>query len=921
MPGLVAFRRRWSVGSDDLVLPAVFLFIVHLSWLVVTITLLVTGGLSTQERCATLLRRLLYCYAAILGASCLLEAAIGLVSLRGGILEVEPRRNIKYIVYVRLSVMAVEMVWLSYAVYWLVSNYQVCPIEGAKEAALGMVACNWIVVGSVFLTGWCVFDSAGRSWVKMKKYQRSMRESESRFQYKRSGNLARNWRQRKVLRAYQDSWDHRCRLLFCCIRNSDRTKNSFTDIARLLSDFFRDLDVVPSDVVAGLVLLRKYQKLERETNVREHKNDTYEYLSGVAVTPRTKFLPLGDIRHYRHFEAVVHFMHYALAAYGWPMLLMTSPLTTYCKLCSNLSCLCRTHENVEGDNCWSCNYAALKGMLAQGQVAIVYATYHVDIAQTPFFVAVDYTRSKIVVSIRGTLSMKDVITDLNAESETLPLNPPKEDWLGHKGMVEAAVYIRDKLESEQILAAAAIQAEKGRPGESFGLVLVGHSLGAGTASILAILLRQNYPDLQCFAYSPPGGLLSMPAVQYTKSFITSVVLGKDVVPRIGLPQMESLRADLINAIKRSKEPKWKTIACSVVCCDGGDEADPETMVAYHNEKMNARDAAVHPSDSTIALTLHQPLYPPGSIIHVVRHHPSKADRVVKRRDPVYQAVWANNTDFDEVLISPVMIQDHMPDKVLEALNKVITSLGPAKPQRTTNENNNSSLIGPEMMEHDRLLAGSSNSKPRNEKVCFETSFTNCDTLPPSGGSLASLLYAANPSDYPSSPLGGEWCGLAPLAAPESLSDLSTIGPSVRFDDDVTRVSGSTESSMSQPLTEGRFFARFFRRHGKPCDRTISCPVDVMPTLSNQDKPSSSSESSPLLSSLHLLNDNKFLPNSISPSASFHSTDSALASPVSLATGSLLEDIERSLGVCLSRPASVDLPPGTPVLYPISDNYT
>jgi len=27
-------------------------------------------------------------------------------------------------------------------------------------------------------------------------------------------------------------------------------------------------------------------------------------------------------------------------------------------------------------------------------------------------------------------------------------------------------------------------------------------------------------------------------------------------------------------------------------------------------------------------------------------------------------------DFDEVLISPVMIQDHMPDKVLEALEKV-----------------------------------------------------------------------------------------------------------------------------------------------------------------------------------------------------------------------------------------------------------
>lgn len=48
---------------------------------------------------------------------------------------------------------------------------------------------------------------------------------------------------------------------------------------------------------------------------------------------------------------------------------------------------------------------------------------------------------------------------------------------------------------------------------------------------------------------------SMPAVEYSQSFITSVVVGKDVVPRIGLHQMEALRADLINAIKRSVDPK------------------------------------------------------------------------------------------------------------------------------------------------------------------------------------------------------------------------------------------------------------------------------------------------------------------------------------------------------------------------------
>lgn len=143
--------------------------------------------------------------------------------------------------------------------------------------------CNFIVEFVVLATMWCSYDPAGRSWVKMKKYQRSMRESESRFNYKRSGSRSRNWRQRKVMRAYQNSWDHRCRILFCCMGSSDRSRNSFTDIARLLSDFFRDLDVVPSDVVAGLVLLRKFQKLEREAIVRQVISNYYYQLNRIDI--------------------------------------------------------------------------------------------------------------------------------------------------------------------------------------------------------------------------------------------------------------------------------------------------------------------------------------------------------------------------------------------------------------------------------------------------------------------------------------------------------------------------------------------------------------------------------------------------------------------------------------------------------------
>ena len=73
-------------------------------------------------------------------------------------------------------------------------------------------------------------------------------------------------------------------------------------------------------------------------------------------------------------------------------------------------------------------------------------------------------------------------------------------------MVQAAVYIRKKLREEKILERS-FTSNPDRGTNLYNLVLVGHSLGAGTAAILAILLRQQHPNVTCYAYSPPGGLL------------------------------------------------------------------------------------------------------------------------------------------------------------------------------------------------------------------------------------------------------------------------------------------------------------------------------------------------------------------------------------------------------------------------------
>jgi hypothetical protein len=53
----------------------------------------------------------------------------------------------------------------------------------------------------------------------------------------------------------------------------------FFQISRTLSEFFQDLDVVPSDIAAGLVLLRHIQK-------REENRLVYQSLANVLMPAR-----------------------------------------------------------------------------------------------------------------------------------------------------------------------------------------------------------------------------------------------------------------------------------------------------------------------------------------------------------------------------------------------------------------------------------------------------------------------------------------------------------------------------------------------------------------------------------------------------------------------------------------------------------
>uniref|UniRef100_A0A671KK89 Diacylglycerol lipase-alpha n=1 Tax=Sinocyclocheilus anshuiensis TaxID=1608454 RepID=A0A671KK89_9TELE len=659
MPGMVLFRRRWSVGSDDLVLPAFFLFILHCIWLVVLSMVLFGLPYSSEQSCSVTLVDHGRGYLGILVSCLICESAIMWLSMRGSILYTQPREAVQYVLYIRLAILLVELVYAVVGIAWLVQYYHPCSDITAKNLALGIVACNWLVIFSVCFTMMCTFDPTGRTFVKLKATRRRQR------------NLTTYTLRHRLEEGQASSWSRRLKFFMCCTRTKDTQSDAYSEVASLFAEFFRDLDIVPSDIIAGLVLLRQRQRAKRSAILDQANNDVLAFLSGIPVTRNTKYLDLKNSSEMAMYKEVCYYM--LKPACGLCRLVST------CSTCKNCVCSRLSQSiTVEEDNCCGCNVLAIRRQFLDRdlkEVQIVYTSCHDAVYETPFFVAVDHAKKKVVISIRGTLSPKDALTDLTGDSERLPVEEQHGTWLGHKGMVYSAEYIKKKLEQEMILSQA-FGRDLGKGTMHYGLVIVGHSLGAGTAAILSFLLRPQYPSLHCYSYSPPGGLLSEDAMEYSKEFVTSVVLGKDLVPRIGLSQLEGFRRHLLEVLQKSDKPKWRIIAGGTKCIPKSElPLDDEAPVSQGVTPSNSR-LWLHPSDLSIALSASTPLYPPGQVIHVVHNHPP--EMCCGQEEPTYSALWGDNNAFDEVIISPAMLNEHMPHVVMDGLNKVLENYNKGK---------------------------------------------------------------------------------------------------------------------------------------------------------------------------------------------------------------------------------------------------
>ena len=315
------------------------------------------------------------------------------------------------------------------------------------------------------------------------------------FSHKRT-SIVDNDPQYKEFDESLEVWKSRCNYLCkgaqyctCNLFGGGNITEDLETVARVLTMFFHHegfLDVVPSDVVAGIVLVRLQQRALKKSysssfntgsqassgsDLGSRRNplasrsismtpsisgelaDEENLLSssprsGVSGSEREDPSLIRELRNTlsSDVDIVENFSHYApyfLAVYTTYLLMYMKPCTGCCLMGYECiatsegcccSCLGQKEFTVEGDNCCSTHHAAMMAVVRKNQAHLIYTSLE-NRSFPPFAIFCDVSKLSVVISVRGTMSLEDCVRDIDIQPVEMVAAGEKYGFDGEVGML------------------------------------------------------------------------------------------------------------------------------------------------------------------------------------------------------------------------------------------------------------------------------------------------------------------------------------------------------------------------------------------------------------------------------------------------------------------------------------------------------
>ena len=589
MPHLAVLGSHYRVSSDDLALPSACALLARTLWVACCAALL--HLVSSASKCgAEALTTYLSVAIALFCTSILIEVALIHTSRQGTIVQPEKRAAVGHLLRAHFVVTLLEFGCCLFGCLVLWNRVTVpcaSDVLYGRETTIALLTVT-LVSQLVHAFGLTCCLCIGRN----KGPRRAIASLQS------GSALSEEWAVGKWLRRQQkasrSAYFCSCSLMGGSRLVQNESVHNLKQLAENLALVFHHsgfLDLTPSDVAAGLLLLRLQQRVEGRASTPvavSHAATSADHVAiSIAVASsnvhvesplgsspsesesdsQTQDSPPGNLSPLQVFqlpvterlrrmmqaprrrllfankddkdllELVEYCGRYMWAIYAHFMYLYTFPVTGYCGLCYAGCCFSAREKNntvgatIHGDRCCcNVNTTSMQFMLRHLRPQLLYSSFENDVCQTPFAVHHDEEKNRIVISVRGTFSLEDAVTD--GKFQTIDLEELGKEFgfvagknrYGHGGFVEAAARICREIESKGVLSSFSGTRGLGQPG-GMQLVVVGHSLGAAVASLVALFFSSKYPSNICFAYGLPSAVCDEATALELGSRVTAV--GKD----------------------------------------------------------------------------------------------------------------------------------------------------------------------------------------------------------------------------------------------------------------------------------------------------------------------------------------------------------------------------------------------------------